>query len=197
MFQENIFLKRNNFMSIYLTSDWHINHDKEFIYEKRGFSNVNEMNDKIIENYNSIITNQDTVYMLGDLCLGTLDKLKESNYLENLNGNIKFIIGNHDSDEKINYYKQIKNIEIIGYATYLKYKKYRFYLSHYPTITSYADDKKLKSKVLNLYGHTHQTEKFYNNNYTMFHVGVDSNNLFPINIDDIIEEIKDCKEGRI
>ena len=39
---------------IYLASDLHFNHDKPFIYEPRGFTNVYDMNRAIIKNFNSI-----------------------------------------------------------------------------------------------------------------------------------------------
>lgn len=35
---------------IYFTADLHFGHNKEFIYKKRGFNSVDEMNNKIIEN---------------------------------------------------------------------------------------------------------------------------------------------------
>ena len=34
---------------IFLTSDSHFNHNKDFIYERRGFNSIEEMNEKIIE----------------------------------------------------------------------------------------------------------------------------------------------------
>ena len=34
-------------MAIYLTSDWHFCHNQPFLYEPRGFKNIEEMNDII------------------------------------------------------------------------------------------------------------------------------------------------------
>ena len=55
---------------IYLTSDWHFNHDREFIWHARGFDSVYLMNEAIIERHNAIVNPEDDVYALGDLCLG-------------------------------------------------------------------------------------------------------------------------------
>ena len=55
---------------IYLTSDLHFNHNKEFVYAARGFSNVQEMNEDIIQTWNGIVTMEDDIYVLGDMCLG-------------------------------------------------------------------------------------------------------------------------------
>ena len=46
-----------------------------------------------------------------------------------------------------------------------------------------------KQGILNFYGHTHQEDNFYNGNPYMYHVGMDSHNLTPISIDEILEEV--------
>ena len=46
-------------MEIYLTSDLHLGHDKDFIYKPRGFNSVDEANESIISNWNSIINEDD------------------------------------------------------------------------------------------------------------------------------------------
>ena len=57
--------------NIFLTSDLHFGHNKEFIYKVRGFNSIEEMNEAIIERWNSVVNNDDDVYVLGDfiLCL--------------------------------------------------------------------------------------------------------------------------------
>ena len=35
---------------VWVTSDFHINHNREFIYKPRGFNNIGEMNEAIISN---------------------------------------------------------------------------------------------------------------------------------------------------
>ena len=75
---------------IYLTSDTHFCHDKPFIYEPRGFSSIQEMNETLIENWNGAVSKNDIVYVLGDFFLGTdYDFIK--NTVERLNGNIYLI----------------------------------------------------------------------------------------------------------
>ena len=43
-------------MAIFLTSDMHFGHDREFIWKARGYSSVEEMNEDYIEKWNSIVT---------------------------------------------------------------------------------------------------------------------------------------------
>ena len=44
---------------IWLTSDLHFGHDREFIWGPRGFKNVNEMNEAIIKNWNAVVAPED------------------------------------------------------------------------------------------------------------------------------------------
>lgn len=55
---------------IWVTSDWHLNHNKEFIYKARGFETVSDMNKAIMQNHNQSVAMDDHIYVLGDCCLG-------------------------------------------------------------------------------------------------------------------------------
>ena len=83
---------------IYLTSDLHINHNRGFIYEPRGFKSVEEMNEAIVARWNSIVEPDDTIYLLGDVMLGGPNSENGLNYLKSLKGHIHIIRGNHCTD---------------------------------------------------------------------------------------------------
>ncbi|MDV3428507.1 MAG: metallophosphoesterase family protein [Bacillota bacterium] len=185
---------------IYFTSDWHFNHQKDFIWQPRGFNTVQEMNETIVKKWNEIITWEDIVYVLGDCGLGgggdeALAAIKY--YIQQLNGKIKIIFGNHDTESRINMYKTCYNVDSLSsdsccYATMVHYKGYHFYLSHYPTMCSNLDDDKpLKARIISLCGHTHTNNPFLHwNNGLIYHVEVDAHNCYPVSIDQIIEELK-------
>lgn len=170
---------------IFVTSDLHLGHDREFIWGARGYKDVYEMNEKQIENFNSVVTD-DEVWILGDLVLGDIDTGLE--LLKKLKGKIHVCLGNHDSARREQAYRDL-GWDVQLYAR-LKYKKLSFYLSHYPTITHNLDEKEIWQVVINLYGHTHQTTNFYHDDPWMYHVGLDSHNGFPICLDDIITDIR-------
>lgn len=176
--------------NIWLTSDTHFFHNKTFVYEPRGFPCIEDMNDAIVERWNSVVKPKDIVYHLGDVMLNDNDKGME--YLKKLNGEIHILRGNHDTNNRIDLYAAAPNVVSTGdYATVIKYGKYSFYLSHYPTLTSNFDNNaSLKVHVIGLFGHTHQQENFYQDNPYMYHVGMDSHNCYPVSIEQIIEDIK-------
>lgn len=179
---------------IWLTSDWHFNHDREFIWKARGFSSVQEMNEAIIQRHNALVRPDDDVYVLGDSSLGGGDvQILATNkaLIERLNGRLHIIRGNHDTDRRVAMYESCKNV--VGpvlYADMLHYKGYHFYLSHFPTLTSNLEKESLKQCTCNLFGHTHQTTNFHLDMPFMYHVGVDSHNCTPVLLDNIIEEMK-------
>ena len=141
---------------IYLTSDTHFNHNKDFIYERRGFKSIEEMNEKIIENWNSIVKPEDTVYHLGDVMLGDIEA--GINCLKRLNGHVYIAIGNHDTQARIRAYAACRNVEAVEFGYRIKQGKKTCILTHYPTITNNVDN----VRVPNFYGHTHQSTNFYN-----------------------------------
>ena len=175
-------------MDTWVTSDLHFCHNREFVYVPRGFSNVWEMNEAIVDNWNTNVKFDDEVYLLGDVMLNDNDLgLK---LLKSLKGNIHIVCGNHDTDTRVELYRNCWNVVEITYATIIKQGKYRFYLSHYPTITSNLDESHLSQHLFNLYGHTHQKTNFYNDIPWIYHVGVDSHNCTPVNINQVIEDAR-------
>lgn len=158
----------------------------------RGFKNIQEHDETIINNWNSAIAPDDDVYFLGDLFLN--DNKRGLEILSQLNGRIHFIIGNHDTDVRIELLKKHQKIVEIVFAKRIKIGKYLFFLSHYPTITANYDDKKLNEHLINLHGHLHDLNKFYNNNPYVYNVALDAHNNRPIEIQEIIEDIRKKKE---
>lgn len=184
---------------IWLTSDLHFCHDRDFIYKPRGFHSVHEMNEQIIKNFNEVVDWDDDLYILGDCFLN--NNKEGMSCMKRLPGKKHIIWGNHCTPARQELMKLeganclgygLEGFDCIGYGYILKYKGYNFYLSHYPTLTSNHDnDKPLKRKVINLCGHSHTQNKFIDmDKGLIFHVELDTNNCYPWLIDDIITEIQ-------
>lgn len=178
---------------IFLTSDLHLGHDKDFVVQARGFETVEEMNAEIIRRWNERVYPDDDVYVLGDLTLGDVEE--GIRLIAKLNGYLHILRGNHDTDKKVERYLELPNVVSVQYADVLKYGKAVFWMGHYPTITAnYDDDKPWAKHVVCLFGHTHQEQPFYNDNPYMYNVGMDAHNCTPITIDEIVADIRKKKE---
>ena len=175
---------------IWLSSDLHFGHSKDFLWAPRGFNSSAEHDETIIQNWNSIVAENDEVYLLGDLMLENTEY--GLSCVSRLNGRLHLIRGNHDSDVRWALYAGLPNVvELCGWATVIRYRKIHFHLSHWPTNTAnYDDNKGLWAKIISISGHTHKKEKFHNNDPMKYNVALDAHGNYPILLDNIIADIK-------
>ena len=89
---------------IWITSDFHFGHEKEFLWQPRGFISWEDHAESIIKNYNEVIDKDDEVYILGDCVLKNDDFGIEC--LKQLKGHKYLAVGNHDSNLRINKYEE-------------------------------------------------------------------------------------------
>lgn len=174
---------------IFVTSDLHFGQDKPFLYRPRGFTSIQEHDEAIIENWNSVVSPEDHVFILGDLMLG--DNEHGMACMRRLNGSKSMVLGNHDTTNRKLLYAEIG--EVLGYADIITVGKYRLYLSHYPTITSSWDyEKPLKSRTINLCGHSHTNNKWKDwDKGVIYHCELDAHSCLPIPLVTIIDELKE------
>lgn len=180
---------------IYVTSDLHFGHDREFIWKARGYSSIDDMNINLVSKWNNTVTDEDDVYVLGDLMLGLPQNIE---YIKKLKGKLHIVLGNHDTRSREEMYRTLDNVVEVFHAIRLDYKQYHFLMTHYPCLTGNLEKESLKQMTLNLYGHTHQTNDFYEDRPYMYHCGVDSHDGYPVDLDHIIEDMKakveECKQ---
>lgn len=149
------------------------------------------MNDAIVRNWNETVSSDAQVYILGDIML--CNNEEGIRLLKQLNGKIHIVRGNHDSDARLQLYRECNNVVEIEGAIWLQYNGLHFYLSHFPTITSNWDyDKPLKARLINLCGHVHTKDKWHDwDKGLIVHCELDAWDNRPIAIDTIIKEIKE------
>lgn len=59
-------------MARYVTSDWHLGHERIIELCGRPFTSVDEMNEAILDNLNSTVNPDDELIILGDIVMGSL-----------------------------------------------------------------------------------------------------------------------------
>ena len=133
---------------IYFISDTHFNHENVIKYCNRPFANKEEMNEALISNWNSIVTNKDIVYHLGDVALTNESEMKD--IISKLNGKKYLIRGNHDK-KSVLFYENAGFIVLKDAP--IKIDKYNLILSHYP-----IPDTMIPKGYINIHGHIHNNK---------------------------------------
>jgi len=177
--------------NIFLTSDTHFFHRNILQYCNRPFSTVEEMNDALIKNWNTVVKPNDIVYHLGDLTLSTRVELVDE-ILGRLNGTIRLVKGNHDKWlKKYNLLENKDKIEWIRPYNKETLGGHEIIMCHFPFLTwdgSYRGS-------IHCHGHAHGGNDHLNVGTKRIDVGVDAvgMKLFPIHLDDVIKYTQDGK----
>lgn len=79
---------------IFYIADLHFGHANVIKYDARPWFNVEDMDKALIKNWNSVVSEYDTVYILGDISWRKMDETIK--ILDQLNGKKVLIKGNHD-----------------------------------------------------------------------------------------------------
>lgn len=169
----------------YFTSDTHFGHANIIKFCNRPFATAREMDEALINNWNSKITKNDTVYHLGDFALGCSEK-RISEIIYELNfEHLHVIKGNHERSFA-GWYRLKKPFNVSFYGSYLETKidGLDFTLCHYPIVQW----NKCHYGAYHLFGHVHGG--LPQNDERSLDVGADTNNYFPYSLDNIVDKLK-------
>lgn len=170
---------------VWFTSDLHFWHKNICKYCNRPYDNLEEMHESIIQNWNSVVKEDDIVFILGDLGFCGIEKLRP--LLTRLNGILYVIQGNHDSDkvlitlynEKIiNNFSRLIQITITGDE---ECPNQDLTLCHFPMIDWYNKER----GAWMIHGHQHQAPETPSCSVAHWDVGLDKNNLTPISFEQL------------
>lgn len=182
--------------NVFFTSDTHYGHknivkgtttwdmkDKTNKKTVRNFETVEDMNDRMVENINSIVSKNDFLIHVGDWSFGGLENI--GNFRNRINcDNVILFIGNHDTNilknknySRKNFTMVIEKFDVLEIAGIDE----KFFICHYPML-SWG-----KSAKYMLYGHVHSTgkERFVTEN--SMDVGIGGSPQFrPYSMDEVI-----------
>lgn len=127
----------------YYIADTHFGHKNVIEYCGRPYESVEHMDISLIENWNSVVTDEDEVYILGDFTWGNRERLED--YASKLNGKKYLVPGNHDRVNRFNG----SDIEVLSYKTITAvFNGETYMLRHCPP------DPRETDKVI--FGHIHE-----------------------------------------
>lgn len=171
-------------MTTFVTSDLHFFHKNILKYEPaaRPFSCISEMHETIITNWNSTVKNSDTVFILGDVSFGNVNDTWP--ILSRLSGELILIAGNHDHKLISSSLLRSRFTEIKDYHQ-MKVNDKHIVMFHFP-IESW--DRRHHGSI-HLHGHLHSKNQEILSS-KRWDVGLDGNNCFVYNLDDLIDTIE-------
>lgn len=193
----NLDLTQNNgIKNVFFSSDLHLFHKNVLKFDKRPFTDVYEMHESLVERWNEVVSKNDVVIYLGDLSFAKRSDLDEvKNIINNLNGVIHYVIGNHDDSNEIKKTGRFASIndylEVnITYTPTIGLKtKQLFCCMHYPI---YSWNKAHYGSIM-CHGHCHgnlhhgEDASFYHNR-KVIDVGCMLHEYKPISYLDIIKK---------
>ena len=152
--------------NIWFTSDTHFGHKNILDYQpNRKFTSVDEMDEFLIETWNSKVKSNDIVFHLGDFSL--CSDSKSARIYTQLKG-IKYLIrGNHDKESTVNLFNDRLFNKCFDYLK-IKVDKQLIVLFHYPI----AQWEQKSYGTFHFHGHSHNRNSGITGRYK--DVGVDS-----------------------
>lgn len=178
---------------LFFTSDTHWGHSNIIRFCNRPYESVEEMNEKLIENWNNVVPEDGIVFHLGDFAFGGYPLWKS--VCERLNGKKHLIVGNHD----------MKNLRAGAEALFdsvniqlqLNIDGRAVYLNHYPFLCYGGAWRNADNAVWQLFGHVHSgpdsagkdSDRLNHMFPYQYDVGVDNNNYAPISWTTVQEKI--------
>jgi len=176
-------------MAVYFTADLHFGHGEIIEFCERPFTDVDQMNKTLIKNWNSRVSNDDHVYIVGDIYYGGRDAagVKEAvSIVGRLNGILHLIAGNHD-------FPYLKNTEYhylfadVDQIRYLKYGGRDISLCHYPI----AEWSGYYRGSWHIYGHIHNAKnpvyEYMKTQERALNAGVEICNYMPVTFEELIK----------
>lgn len=155
----------------------HFGHERIIEFCGRPFRNVAEMDAMILANYQSAVSPDDDLWIVGDLavCRGQ-DAPRLESMLASIQCRKHLIVGNHDKA----WIRRLSAWDSVHDFLEIRDEGRRVVLCHYPLITFPG----ARHGAINLFGHVHQNWQGSRNSVN---VGVDCWNFGPVTMPDIAE----------
>ena len=173
-------------MGTFFTADTHFDDEYSLHYFNRPFQSLDEMNATLVEKWNRVVPESDTVYHLDDFTLDDIGHFTK--WVSQLNGTIKILPGSHDHpwlkdfvpSERVLVVAPLVSLEFPPLIAGEDFQV--IVLCHY----SMQVWDRSNQGSWHLFGHTHGTLKGVG---LSFDVGVDCTGLMPLSIERVASKM--------
>ena len=164
-------------------TEWRLPDGSVPIAQTRDFSTIEQMNETIVNNINSVVGQDDVLIHLGDWSFSGIENIQKFRD-RIICKEIPLILGNHDTHIENNRDNVQELFTSVNHYTKLMYKFKTFVLFHYP-IASYDG---LNKGHIHLHGHVHLPTNLRFGKGKKMDVGMDGHPTFGVyDMDDIIK----------
>ncbi len=141
----------------FFIADTHFGHLNILRLSKRPFRTIAEHDEALVQNWNRVVTPDDTVYHLGDFAYGLDDEGDRLQWLfSRLNGRKHLVLGNHDLDDSGRMHPTVASLGWVERPEHLMHvllDGHRIVLSHY----AHREWQGGQKGAYHFYGHAHGT----------------------------------------
>lgn len=157
----------------FIISDLHFNSENIIKYCNRPFVDAAHAREEMINRWNSVVGEFDTVYVLGDFIMGPPEQA--ISILNSLKGHIVLVRGNHDTRAKLALYERYPEKITVKDIAYLNFGGLFFVMCHFPLTSESFMEMVLRdnSEVVVCHGHTHDKDPFFTVENHVFNVSAD------------------------
>lgn len=167
---------------IFFTADTHFWNEDAIRNGLRDFTSVEDMNKALIENWNSVVSDADDIFHLGNFSSG--DAKQNLEILSQLNGRKHLILGNTDWKMLSESSNGLEDYWLsVEHYLELQVKELKIVLSHYPMLV--WNESHAGSWML--HGMCHGGANLLNLDCNRHDVGVDNCEYRPIEVNEIYE----------
>lgn len=173
--------------TIWFISDTHFFHANMLTFTdelgqlvRPGFTSFEDMNERMVDNWNSVVKDGDHVWHLGDVAMG-FSSGHHNTLLRRLKGKKRLVVGNHDKLKSEALHMNFEKIEL-----WRGFKDEGFVCSHIPLRTE-----NFRGGVkVNVHGHIHERVI---DDPQYINVCVEQINYTPISMEEITDRVKDSR----
>lgn len=177
-------IMKQEIMKRFIIADLHFGHENIIKYESRPFANVEEMDNRLISLWNSVVDSDDLVYVLGDFTLSRRMEIIKS-LVNQLNGRKVLVMGNHDTRKPKDYVK-------CGFEVSLRKPimvEPGVVLMHEP----FDDASLIVPNYIYFFGHVHANKTLMDKCPNCMCVSVERIDYRPIDLDEYIRKLRKRK----
>jgi len=164
-------------MKAFFTSDTHFGQERTLRLSRRPFNSVDDMDRKMVENWNACVSDDDAVYHLGDF--GNPEMVERLNF-----SRLYLVLGNYDTEDVLSRLETDPRVAVLPYQPFQLMPPWDDGTKDLPLLHLVHEPEKAQNpRDFYLFGHIHQLQMVKRNG---LNVGTDCHQFRPLSYSTIV-----------